>query len=603
MRAAANIVVALLCTLPSPLRADWIRILPGPSTQVVANAGYAVALRAGEVWMLRDDGSVVGRLNRGRPEGTKPDRGASQREAEGILDYFDVAEADRDEDWARDLLYDQQTLAQRRRARTLLPSLSAESEPLARLAAGAGSIWIVREATLLHIDVHGEVIRDPGHAPRGHPLLVAGDGLAVGRPDGIHLLSKGNGPERVLSLPPQAEHVVFSASGNRWAYRTGANVVWVREDGDGGSFVPESSVVALAYCGESLVIMLEDALVVVADDGKPEVRNRAFIAKRFYCPDGESGAWLASGRRLQISSDQGRRWRSVETPAGVEIAAVAATAHHLWLATSAGLFYSAARGEPMPHTAAQVGRYQRRRGWRGSASWLSWLPQLSLRATAAASPTGHQLEALAYATIPLNPRRLPILAAEESGAPIGIPSPPRAPEVSPDMHDPDRHCLTLAKRKAVELALSEPERAKSYISRAGRAAWLPELRLLVSRRYGRSESLDITTSSTALASPLGIDTVNDIRYEARATWDLAKLVFSTEELAAQNQAMRMAELRREIESTMNRLYYERRRLVLEVGTTDTWARHLRADEISSELDSLAGGAFGDCTGGSQPGGR
>jgi hypothetical protein len=128
---------------------------------------------------------------------------------------------------------------------------------------------------------------------------------------------------------------------------------------------------------------------------------------------------------------------------------------------------------------------------------------------------------------------------------------------------------------------------------------LPELRVLVSRRYGRSESLDLNGSSTTLASPLGIDTVNDIRYEARATWDLGKLVFASEELAAQAQAMHMAELRRDIEATMNRLYFERRGIVLDLsdGQRESVRRRLRASEIEADLDALSAGTFAACVSG------
>jgi hypothetical protein len=148
----------------------------------------------------------------------------------------------------------------------------------------------------------------------------------------------------------------------------------------------------------------------------------------------------------------------------------------------------------------------------------------------------------------------------------------------------------------VELAMTEPERARSYVSRAGHAAWLPELRVLVSRRYGRSESLDVSGSSAALSSPLGIDTVNDIRYEARATWDLARLVFSSEELAAQAQALHMAELRRDIETTVNRLYFERRRLLATppVQRSEGVAQKVRSQEVEAELDAMSAGAFGAC---------
>lgn len=165
--------------------------------------------------------------------------------------------------------------------------------------------------------------------------------------------------------------------------------------------------------------------------------------------------------------------------------------------------------------------------------------------------------------------------------------------------------LVPGKKKAVELALIEPDRARSYLTRSAHTAWLPELRVLLSRRYGRSESLDIDTASTALSSPLGIDTVNDIRYEARATWDLGKIVFSTEELAAQTQALQMAELRRDIETSMNRLYFERLRLFLDVSVEalDGLRRQLRASEIETELDAMSAGAFSTCTSGKSAGDR
>ena len=82
----------------------------------------------------------------------------------------------------------------------------------------------------------------------------------------------------------------------------------------------------------------------------------------------------------------------------------------------------------------------------------------------------------------------------------------------------------------------------------------------------------------------------------RATWDLAKLVFSSEELAAQAQALHMAELRRDIETTVNRLYFERRRLLVTRAAPqpDGVTESLRSQEVEAELDALSGGAFAAC---------
>jgi hypothetical protein len=297
------------------------------------------------------------------------------------------------------------------------------------------------------------------------------------------------------------------------------------------------------------------------------------------------------------SSDEGRHWQPLAAPMPAPVLDVAASSHHLWLATADGL-YASAELEDMP-VQPRLPPVRRKSVRSHAASALSWLPKVSVRAGAEVAPHGQQWEALAFAAFPIDSRALPIVSAavvEEGPAESESPAhSPRGEERLVDLRDPNQDCLRSARRKAVELAMAEPERARSYVSRAGYAAWLPEVRLLVSRRDGRSESLDVNSSSTALSSPLGIDTVNDVRYEARATWDLSKLVFSSEELAAQTQALHMAELRRDIEATVNRLYFERRALERSAGVEGR--RGLRANEIEAELDAISAGTFAACLAG------
>ena len=90
---------------------------------------------------------------------------------------------------------------------------------------------------------------------------------------------------------------------------------------------------------------------------------------------------------------------------------------------------------------------------------------------------------------------------------------------------------------ASALALTEPERARSLVLRARVAGWLPELRARVDRRLARAESVDLGASMTTPLAPVGIDSDNDVRYELRATWDLAKLVFNPDEIGAHFQAL------------------------------------------------------------------
>jgi len=174
---------------------------------------------------------------------------------------------------------------------------------------------------------------------------------------------------------------------------------------------------------------------------------------------------------------------------------------------------------------------------------------------------------------PLDPAVLRVLAAE----------------------DPSIEALRAA---ATALVLAEPGRARSLVERARFAGWLPELRIMVDRRFARTESVDLGTSTNEAAlAPVGIDSNNDVRYQARATWDLSKIIFNSDEIGAQFQALRTADTRREIESLVIRLYFERRRLKAESAAADDQdmpsglRRELRIEEVEAELDALTGGAF------------
>ncbi len=206
------------------------------------------------------------------------------------------------------------------------------------------------------------------------------------------------------------------------------------------------------------------------------------------------------------------------------------------------------------------------------------------------------------------PRTLPLplpASVDLDDRPSGPDVPPRRPrrprQLDPAVlralaaEDPPVAALRAA---ATALVLAEPERAHSLVERARFAGWLPELRIMVDRRFARSESVDLGTPSDGAAlAPVGIDSNNDVRYQARATWDLSKIIFNPDEVTAQFQALRTADARREIESLVIRLYFERRRLKAESAAADDLdmlpgsRRELRIAEVEAELDALTGGAF------------
>jgi len=149
-------------------------------------------------------------------------------------------------------------------------------------------------------------------------------------------------------------------------------------------------------------------------------------------------------------------------------------------------------------------------------------------------------------------------------------------------------------RAAVAMALAEPERARSFLLRARLAGWLPELRFRLFRRFARTEGL--TLDDTVASSPLDVSAVDDVRYEWRATWDLSRMVFNSDELHAHSEALRMADVRRDIQSLVVRLYFERRRLLVGSSKTESSpdaeeSRRLHVAELEAQLEALTGRDF------------
>jgi len=604
--------LCLLC-LPQTSRADFVTVLHGPIERVVAAGEHVAVLQQGTVFVLHEDGTLLGRI--AKPDDKQGPAGsrAAKQEAEHMLDLLDVAEIDRGTDYTDDLLDSEQSLAQRRRARPEKFQPPALPQELPALAASAGDLWIAAQRGIFHVGATGVPALEWGREGWGAPMAAAGQNLLASKGTSLAMLATPAPPRHVVQLSSPAHKVALSASGQRQAWATPAGVAWMSSTEAQRALALASTIADLTYCGESLVVLLSDSIVVVPPTGPVETRAHGIQAHRLLCPESPATPWLAVGAKLWASLDQGRQWEVLATPAGVEMVDVATSSHHLWLATRDGLYASANGHAPATTMAsskmASMTGGRRVRAGRGSPSWLSWvpMPKVSVRAAAAFAPGNHQLEAMALAAFPLNGGAIPVVTAalpeDAVSGPESASPQARRSEHAMDLRDPDESCLTTARRKAVALAMSEPERARSYVTRAGHAAWLPELRVLVSRRYGRSESLDVNSTSTALNSPLGIDTVNDIRYEARATWDLGRLVFSSEELAAQTQAMHMAELRRDIETTMNRLYFERRGLLLDLsgGRADNLRRPLRAREIEADLNAMSAGAFAACVSGQAAG--
>lgn len=148
---------------------------------------------------------------------------------------------------------------------------------------------------------------------------------------------------------------------------------------------------------------------------------------------------------------------------------------------------------------------------------------------------------------------------------------------------------------ALQYALVGQDRIAGMISRAQGAAWLPEFRFRYQRNVDDRRLTAFPTSTTPI---LTTQTANlDHRFEFRATWNLNELVFNRNEIVIYRELRRLVELRTDVLKEVTKLYYERRRLQLEMilkPASSLLARlrqMLRLQELAADLDALTGTGF------------
>ena len=200
-----------------------------------------------------------------------------------------------------------------------------------------------------------------------------------------------------------------------------------------------------------------------------------------------------------------------------------------------------------------------------------------------------------------------------------------SPTLAADFSSPDQVLATFSNEPgvgevqsmALEYSKTDPHYLDSWLKASKSAAALPSITLYY--KYGNgfgtdygyytpeeitddSSSDNPTSQSDAEALAYGpFETANgvDIDHQAsvRATWQLSKLVMSSEEIRVINEAQDIVKLRDKVLEDVTRLYFERRRLQVDLllgGSGDLKKRvgdELRLAELTAQIDAYTGGRF------------
>ncbi len=147
---------------------------------------------------------------------------------------------------------------------------------------------------------------------------------------------------------------------------------------------------------------------------------------------------------------------------------------------------------------------------------------------------------------------------------------------------------------AASYARVHPDVYDAWMSSARWAYFLPRS-LRGQIRRTDDDQLDVRTTTSGLSDLVSND--EQLQLELRADWDLTRLVFNRDQITAARQIERLVNQREDILTTVNKLYFARRQLQVELeleppSSVERAVRsQLRIDALTADLDALTGGWF------------
>jgi hypothetical protein len=139
----------------------------------------------------------------------------------------------------------------------------------------------------------------------------------------------------------------------------------------------------------------------------------------------------------------------------------------------------------------------------------------------------------------------------------------------------------------------------AYADWRGQTAWanlMPE-RLNAEWYYLDRDEKDVRTTQSTGSQSQTVAGDDHARYKALVEWDLSRLIFNPDTLAASREVSRLVERREDLLTTVNKLYFARRQLQAEtalsaIADTKRLIRtQLRLASLTADIDALTGGWF------------
>lgn len=155
---------------------------------------------------------------------------------------------------------------------------------------------------------------------------------------------------------------------------------------------------------------------------------------------------------------------------------------------------------------------------------------------------------------------------------------------------------------AVDYAEVHPEKIRQWRRLAKKRAWLPSMSVGMDsgQDWDYSDSLFGSSTGAHFIGPDDKSYGRDMGFDVSLSWDLADLVWSTDQTTIDSRSKLMVELREDVLNQVTRLYFERRRLQMEMegkiasfDASSQLEKQLRLEEMTAYLDAFTEGKFSE----------
>lgn len=150
---------------------------------------------------------------------------------------------------------------------------------------------------------------------------------------------------------------------------------------------------------------------------------------------------------------------------------------------------------------------------------------------------------------------------------------------------------------AIQYAEVQPEKILKWRRAAAARAWLPDLKVEYGKGTDWQSSTYFYSTSSQKYTDDDITEGKDRAWSISLNWELGDLIWNSAQTSIDTRSRLVVQLRDDVLSEVTRLYFERRRLMVEMrmsppaDISDKIEKELRLQELTAGLDAMTGSYF------------